>query len=101
MNCYLFFLCIVIIYILIIFFYIDSSIDSWLFVSSPWPVSIILAAYIMFIFKLGPNLMKNRKPINIKYIMLIYNLMQILFNGYILTYVSSNINKKSLILKLY
>lgn len=44
--------------------------------------------------------MKNRGPINIKYIMIFYNLMQILFNGYILSYVSFNVNKKIFNLKI-
>lgn len=68
--------------------YIDNVIDSWLLVNSPWPIGIILAVYLTFVLKLGPKLMETRKPINVKYILLIYNFMQIMFNSYILTYVS-------------
>jgi len=64
----------------------DSTIDSWLLVSSPWPICIILILYLTFVLKLGPKLMKNREPINIKYIILFYNLMQTIFNSYILAY---------------
>ncbi|VVC28054.1 ELO family, conserved site,ELO family [Cinara cedri] len=63
-----------------------SAIDSWLFVSSPWPICTILAAYLTFVFEIGPRLMKKREPINIKYIMLVYNLMQIVFNSTVLIY---------------
>ncbi|KAL5243377.1 hypothetical protein ACI65C_010787 [Semiaphis heraclei] len=64
----------------------DKTIDSWLFVNSPWPVCSILALYLTFVFKLGPKLMKNREPMNIKYMVLLYNLMQTVFNSYILAY---------------
>ncbi|XP_025416904.1 elongation of very long chain fatty acids protein 4-like isoform X2 [Sipha flava] len=64
----------------------DNMIDSWLFISSPWPICIILTVYLTFVLKLGPTFMKTREPINIKYIMLFYNLMQVVFNSYILVY---------------
>ncbi|XP_025193399.1 elongation of very long chain fatty acids protein 4-like [Melanaphis sacchari] len=64
----------------------DSTIDSWLFVSSLWPLCIILTLYLTFVLKIGPKIMENREPINIKYIILFYNLMQTIFNSYILVY---------------
>lgn len=64
----------------------DNTIDSWLFVSSPWPICIILTLYLTFVLNLGPKFMEKRKPMNIKYIILFYNLMQTIFNSYILAY---------------
>eukprot|EP00102_Acyrthosiphon_pisum_P006905 XP_003240858.1 PREDICTED: elongation of very long chain fatty acids protein 1 [Acyrthosiphon pisum] len=64
----------------------DSTIDSWPLVNSPWPICIILALYLTFVLKLGPKLMKNREPMNIKYLILFYNLMQTMFNSYIFAY---------------
>ncbi|KAL4130707.1 hypothetical protein QTP88_008105 [Uroleucon formosanum] len=64
----------------------DSTIDSWPFVNSPWPICSILVLYLIFVLKLGPKFMKNREPMNIKYIILFYNLMQTMFNSYILAY---------------
>jgi len=69
--------------------YLDNSIDSWLFINSPWPICIILIVYLTFVLKVGPKLMETREPINIKYILLFYNFMQTMFNSYILTNVSS------------
>ncbi|XP_050440918.1 elongation of very long chain fatty acids protein AAEL008004-like [Adelges cooleyi] len=65
----------------------DKVIDSWVFMSSPWPITLILLIYLAFILKIGPEFMKNREPFSIKNVMLLYNLMQTIFNGYLLAYV--------------
>lgn len=75
-------------YCFFFFCFTDKSIDSWLFISSPWPLFVILTVYTTFVLKLGPKFMKHREPINIKYLVLFYNLMQAAFNSYILVYVS-------------
>ncbi|XKL64404.1 hypothetical protein PGB90_004490 [Kerria lacca] len=49
---------------------------------SPWPIIVIIVSYIIFVTKFGPSLMKNRKPMNINGIMLVYNLYQCVSNGY-------------------
>ncbi|XP_025416892.1 elongation of very long chain fatty acids protein 4-like [Sipha flava] len=63
----------------------DEVADSWVFMRTPWPMFIILAAYLLFVLKLGPNMMKNREPYNIKHIMMIYNLAQTAYNIYIIS----------------
>lgn len=55
---------------------------------SPWPVLSIVILYLLFVTKFGPEVMKNRKPFNIKTIMLIYNLYQTISNAYIVSLVS-------------
>lgn len=54
---------------------------------SPLPVIGIVAAYLLFVVKLGPEFMKDRKPLNIKPIMTCYNLYQAMFNFYIVVQV--------------
>ncbi|XP_017040874.1 elongation of very long chain fatty acids protein F [Drosophila ficusphila] len=48
---------------------------------SPWPIIWILAAYLLFVFKFGKLLMKNRKPFDLKVVLKVYNIMQVIYNG--------------------
>lgn len=41
--------------------------------SSPVPQTIIIASYIYFVTTLGPKLMENRKPFDLKKPMIVYN----------------------------
>ncbi|XP_050520239.1 elongation of very long chain fatty acids protein AAEL008004-like isoform X2 [Daktulosphaira vitifoliae] len=63
----------------------DDEVDSWMFMSSSIPVFSIIIIYLLFVLKVGPEMMKNRNPINLKYPMLLYNIIQIAFNGYIVS----------------
>jgi len=56
--------------------------ELWL-MGSPWPVFIILAAYLYFVLKAGPEFMKSRGPLNIDRIVMVYNISQILISLYI------------------
>lgn len=49
-----------------------------LFMSNPFSMFIILALYLMFILKWGPQLMENRKPYNLNKIIIAYNIIQII-----------------------
>ncbi|KAL4130704.1 hypothetical protein QTP88_008102 [Uroleucon formosanum] len=51
---------------------------------SPLPVFSIVAVYLLFILKIGPNMMKNREPYQLKHIMLVYNIFQTIYNAFIL-----------------
>ncbi|XP_050520253.1 elongation of very long chain fatty acids protein 4-like isoform X2 [Daktulosphaira vitifoliae] len=53
-----------------------------MFMKSPWPISSILVIYLLFVLKVGPMIMKKRKPLNLKMVMLFYNIIQTIFNGY-------------------
>jgi len=63
----------------------DKEVDSWFLMSSPWPVFSIIVVYLVFIYKVGPDMMKYRQPYKLKHIMLCYNLFQTVFNLYILS----------------
>jgi len=56
--------------------------------STPWPVLSILTVYLLFVLKLGPKMMKNHEPFNIKRIIMVYNFIQTLYNFYIVSDVS-------------
>ncbi|XP_050440915.1 elongation of very long chain fatty acids protein 4-like [Adelges cooleyi] len=63
----------------------DKEVDSWLFMSTPWPVFSILAVYLFFVLIYGPKMMKKREPFNIKTIMMAYNFIQTVYNCYIVS----------------
>lgn len=53
-----------------------------LFHGGPWKAWSIIAFYVYFVKKLGPALMKNREPFNLRAPILAYNLLMILVNSY-------------------
>ncbi|KAJ8380839.1 hypothetical protein SKAU_G00016170 [Synaphobranchus kaupii] len=51
----------------------DPRADGWLLMSSPGPQTIIIVSYIYFVMSLGPRFMENRKPFDLKRILIVYN----------------------------
>lgn len=56
--------------------------------SNPFGVVMIVAAYLLFVRKIGPEVMKDRKPLNIKPIITVYNLYQSIYNFWLVSKVS-------------
>ncbi|XP_066253046.1 very long chain fatty acid elongase AAEL008004-like [Euwallacea similis] len=54
---------------------------------SPFPTIFILFLWFKFILQWGPDYMKNREPINLKTVMMVYNIFQVAANSYIVYYV--------------
>ncbi|KAM7320886.1 hypothetical protein ACRRTK_020139 [Alexandromys fortis] len=44
----------------------DPRVEDWLLMSSPLPQTIILGLYVYFVTSLGPKLMENRKPFELR-----------------------------------
>lgn len=63
----------------------DKKVDSWMLMSTPWPVLSIVIAYLLFVLKLGPKMMENREPFKIKPIMMVYNILQTIYNIFIVS----------------
>ncbi|XP_023023657.2 very long chain fatty acid elongase 7 [Leptinotarsa decemlineata] len=61
----------------------DKRTDDILIFKSPLCMLAIQASYIYIVKYLGPKLMENRKPFNIKKILLVYNTLQIFLNAFI------------------
>lgn len=53
----------------------------------PLDVVMVLAVYIIFVKLVGPNFMKNRKPLELKNVITIYNIVQIITNTYLFLFV--------------
>uniref|UniRef100_T1H7Y8 Elongation of very long chain fatty acids protein n=1 Tax=Rhodnius prolixus TaxID=13249 RepID=T1H7Y8_RHOPR len=58
----------------------DADVDKWPMMSSPTPIVLLIAFYLYFVLSLGPKLMVKRKPFDLKYVMIIYNLYQVVFS---------------------
>ncbi|XP_062130213.1 elongation of very long chain fatty acids protein F-like [Drosophila sulfurigaster albostrigata] len=56
------------------------------FVSSPWPIILILGTYLTLV-KVGKKWMEHRKPYDLKNIILAYNIFQIVYNAVLCYYV--------------
>ncbi|KAB1280626.1 Elongation of very long chain fatty acids protein 7 [Camelus dromedarius] len=63
-------------------FALDPRVEDWLFMSSPLPHTVILGLYVYFVTSLGPKLMENRKPFELKKVMITYNFLIVLFSVY-------------------
>nr|XP_018901840.1 PREDICTED: elongation of very long chain fatty acids protein AAEL008004-like [Bemisia tabaci] len=61
----------------------DEVVDKWFLMDNIYPVLALVIAYLVFVLKVGPKFMENRKPLNIKGIILAYNFFQMINNGWI------------------
>jgi len=60
----------------------DPRADSYPFMSSMWPTAFACIAYVYFCKVLGPRMMENREPFQLKGVILAYNLFQTLFSAW-------------------
>ncbi|XP_044260780.1 elongation of very long chain fatty acids protein AAEL008004-like [Tribolium madens] len=58
----------------------DPRVKNYVLMESPLQPIIIAALYMTFILKIGPIMMKHREPLNLKYVMIAYNIVQIVAN---------------------
>ncbi|XP_063230867.1 very long chain fatty acid elongase 7-like [Bacillus rossius redtenbacheri] len=63
----------------------DSSVKNLPFLSSPFPMIIVIVSYLYFCNNLGPKIMKNRKALNLRSLLIVYNAFQILASAWLLT----------------
>ncbi|XP_064488418.1 very long chain fatty acid elongase 1-like [Ornithodoros turicata] len=60
----------------------DSRTRSWPLMGSPVPIASIIAFYLLFATHLGPRLMRDHKPLNIRRIVCIYNVIMVCLSFY-------------------
>ncbi|XP_071172434.1 very long chain fatty acid elongase 7-like isoform X2 [Mytilus edulis] len=51
----------------------DPRVDGWFMMSTPWPSLVICLLYLAFV-KMGPTIMADRKPVDLKKVLLVYNI---------------------------
>lgn len=66
----------------------DPRTEDLPLVGSPWPVAGIIVLYLCFVNKWGPKYMLNRKAYDLQNTMIVFNLVQIIGNLYIMIWVS-------------
>lgn len=58
----------------------DQRVKDWPMMSSPFPTLAICLTYVFIVKVLGPKLMENRKPFELKTVLIWYNLFQVIFS---------------------
>ncbi|KAI5754139.1 elongation of very long chain fatty acids protein AAEL008004-like [Diaphorina citri] len=55
----------------------DKRTNHWPLLGSPIPGLTIIGLYLYFILSYGPRFMANRKPLNLRYVLIVYNFFQV------------------------
>lgn len=58
----------------------SPMVDDWFMMKTPLPAFGILAAYLYFVLRAGPRMMENRKPMDLKKSMILYNASQVVLS---------------------
>ncbi|XP_011643248.1 elongation of very long chain fatty acids protein AAEL008004-like isoform X2 [Pogonomyrmex barbatus] len=61
----------------------DTRTTNWLLMSSPFPTLFICLSYVYVVKVLGPKLMENRKPFQLKNTLIVYNFFQVIFSAWL------------------
>nr|WNR62021.1 elongation of very long chain fatty acids protein elovl-like [Platynereis dumerilii] len=61
----------------------DPRVDDYPLMDSPTPSFVLCGLYVLFVTKIGPAFMENRKPFEIRNIMAIYNFVMVVLSGYL------------------
>ncbi|XP_052091634.1 elongation of very long chain fatty acids protein AAEL008004-like [Mytilus californianus] len=62
----------------------DPRVSGWFMMSSPWPCLMIMLMYLIFV-KIGPTIMEKRKPLELKNVLISYNIALVFLSGYCFT----------------
>ncbi|KAJ9576619.1 hypothetical protein L9F63_025485, partial [Diploptera punctata] len=68
----------------------NPRVNHWSMMGSPFPTLAICLSYAYFSKVLGPRMMENRKPLNIRNILIVYNFVQTIFSSWIFYEVSEH-----------
>ncbi|KAI5643769.1 GNS1/SUR4 family domain-containing protein [Phthorimaea operculella] len=60
-----------------------DEIDELPLMSSPGPIMMILAMYLLFVLKLGPNYMRKREGYKLNTVLILYNAVQVLYSAFL------------------
>ena len=68
-------------------FYADPRTKDSFLLTTPEPMVIIVVSYLAFVF-IGPKVMENRQPFDLKKCILVYNFLLVALSGYMCVEVS-------------
>lgn len=61
----------------------DPRVKDWFLMSGPFPTLCICLTYAFLVKVVGPKLMENRKPFQLRKTLLVYNFIQVVFSAWI------------------
>nr|XP_033335359.1 elongation of very long chain fatty acids protein AAEL008004-like [Megalopta genalis]XP_033335361.1 elongation of very long chain fatty acids protein AAEL008004-like [Megalopta genalis] len=61
----------------------DPRTVDWFLMRHPGPLLVILASYLYFSTSAGPRYMRDKKPYDLKYVMIVYNIGQVIISVYL------------------
>lgn len=61
----------------------DPRVEQYPFLGSPFPIALLVVGYVYFVLRLGPRLMRDRKPFDLTTLVNAYNFLQICANLYL------------------
>ncbi|KAK9500528.1 hypothetical protein O3M35_001776 [Rhynocoris fuscipes] len=61
----------------------DPRVKDWFLMSGPFPTIAMCLGYVYIVKVLGPKLMENRKPFELKYTLIVYNAIQVIISAWI------------------
>ncbi|XP_043249679.1 elongation of very long chain fatty acids protein AAEL008004-like [Colletes gigas] len=61
----------------------DPRVKDWAMMSSPFPTLAICLFYAYFSKVMGPRIMENKKPFNLRQVLIVYNFIQTIFSSWI------------------
>lgn len=70
----------------------DPRVLEYPLMTSPFTVLAILTLYFLIVYRWGPAYMAERKPFNIKWILALYNLFQVLACAFLVQRVSHRVS---------
>ncbi|KAF4533125.1 hypothetical protein B566_EDAN007936 [Ephemera danica] len=63
--------------------YGDPRVQGWLLMSSPLPTLAICLGYVYLVKVIGPKFMENRKPFELRKVLIWYNAFQVVFSAWL------------------
>ena len=70
----------------------DPRVNDWFLMSSPFYTLAICLTYAYFVKVIGPKIMENRKPMDLRNVLIVYNFIQVIFSAWLFYEVSSDIS---------
>nr|BBF94995.1 elongation of very long chain fatty acids protein 15 [Orthetrum albistylum] len=61
----------------------DPRVNDWFLMSSPFPTLMICLTYVYIVKVAGPKFMENRKPFEMRKILIVYNFLQVVFSAWL------------------
>lgn len=74
--------------------FLDPRALEYTFMNNPLPTLGMVATYLAWVLIIGPIYMRDRKPMNIKNTIIVYNAFQVLLSAYMFYEVSARPNER-------